>query len=173
MKTAFIFFLLGAIAGAFALYVYQQPAPLSATGATTGTALSAKARTAAEDVGAKTRDTAERMKDSVSEKLVDWHLTSDDIKADLAKTGQVVRAKTATAGDRIADARIVTVVKAKFVLDRDLSALDISIDCRDGAVVLNGVVATPELIGRATALALETDGVHLVTSRLKVKPRAP
>ena len=172
MKILFIF-LLGAIAGGFALYVYQQPEPLSAKAADTGAALSAKARSAAEDVGAKTRDTAGRVKDSVSEKLVEWHLTSDDIKADLAKTGQVVRSKTAEAGDRIGDARIVTVVKAKYVLDRDLSALDINIGCTDGAVVLNGTVATPDLVGRATALALETDGVHLVTSRLKVKTKAP
>lgn len=161
------------MAGAFALYVYQQPRPLTATAADSGAALSAKARSAAEDVGAKTRDTAERVKDSVAEKLVEWHLTGDDIKADLAKTGQVVRTKTAAMGDRISDARIVAVVKAKFVLDRDLSALDVNIDCTDGEVVLNGVVATPELIGRATALALETDGVHRVTSKLKVKTRVP
>lgn len=169
MKTAFIFFLLGAIAGAFGLYVYLQPAPLSATAADTGSALSAKARNAAEDVGAKTRDTAGRVKDSVSEKLVEWHLTGSDIEADLAKTGQVVRSKAAIAGDRIGDARIVTVIKAKYVLDRDLSAPSIGVDCTDGAVVLNGAVATPELVGRATALALETDGVRLVTSRLKVQ----
>ena len=172
MKTLFVF-LLGAIAGAFAYYVYEQPARPSETAADTGAALSAKARSAADDMGTKTRDAAVRVKDSVSEKLVEWHLTSDDIKADLAKTGQVVRSKTAAAGDRISDARIVTVVKAKYVLDRDLSALDIKIDCTDGAVVLNGIVATPELVGRATALALETDGVHLVTSRLKVKTKSP
>ena len=173
MKTAFIFFLLGAMAGAFALYLYQQPEPVAATAAHPGTTLSTKARATAEDVGASTLDTARRVKDSVSDKLAEWHLTSDDIKADLAKTGQVVRTKAAAAGDRIGDARIVTVVKAKFVLDRDLSALDINIDCKDAEVVLNGVVATPDLIGRATALALDTDGVRLVTSRLKVKPRVP
>ena len=163
MKTALIFFLLGAIAGAYALHVYQQPEP----------SLAGKARAAAEDAGTKTHEAALIMKDSLSDKLQDWHLTSDDIKADLEKTGEVVRSKAAAAGDRIGDARIVTVVKAKYVLDRDLSALDLNIDCRDGEVVLNGVVATPGLIGRATALALETDGVRRVTSHVKVKPRTP
>jgi len=162
MKTVFIF-ILGALAGAYLLHVYRQPAP----------SLTAQARTVAETVGAKTHDTAVSVKDSVSDKLQDWHLTADDIKADLDKTGQVVRSKTAAAGDRIGDARIVTVVKAKYVLDRDLSAHDLKIDCRDGEVLLTGVVATPALIGRATALALETDGVRRVTSLVKVKPHAP
>ena len=152
MKTAFIFFLLGAAAGAYLLHLYQEPEPSLKT---------------------KARDTATHVKDSVADKLQDWHLTSDDIKTDLEKTGQVVRSKTAAAGDRIAAARIVAVVQAKFVLDRDLSALDLKIDCRDGEVRLEGTVATRELIGRATALALETDGVQRVTSLVKVKPRVP
>lgn len=173
MKTALIFFLLGAIAGAFALYVYQQPAPAAVAAASTGSSLSSKARAAVDDIGAKTRDTAGRVKDSMADKLQEWHLTPDDIKADLAKTGQVVRSKTAVVGDRIGDARIVAVVKAKFVLDRDLSALDINADCRDGDVSLRGTVATHDLIGKAVVLALDTDGVHNVVSQLTVRPRVP
>jgi uncharacterized membrane protein len=173
VKTALIFFLLGAIAGAFALYVYQQPAPAAVAAANTGSSLSSKARAAVDDIGAKTRDTASRVKDSMADKLQEWHLTPDDIKADLAKTGQVVRSKTAVVGDRISDARIVAVVKAKFVLDRDLSALDINVDCRDGDVSLRGTVATHDLIGKAVVLALDTDGVHNVVSQLTVRPRVP
>ena len=165
MFKALFFFLLGMAAGAYAMFYYQQPSVAP------GTSLTAKTRATSNDLATKTRDSAERMKDSVSDKLVEWHLTSDDIKADLAKTGEVVRTKAAAVGDRIGDARVVAVVKAKYVLDRDLSALDINIDCRDGEVTLHGTVATPELVGRATALALDTDGVHRVTSKLKVKIR--
>lgn len=156
MKTAFIFFLLGAIAGAFALNFYNRRegrrfGPEPAT------------------LGEKAKDGAVQAKDAIAGKLEDWHLTADDIKRDLARTGQVVRSKAAVAGEKIADARIVTVIKSKYVLDRDLSAIDINVDCADGEVTLHGTVASVELIGRATALALDTDGVHNVVSKLTVK----
>jgi osmotically-inducible protein OsmY len=80
----------------------------------------------------------------------------------------VVRSKAAVAGEKITDARILTVIKAKYVLDRDLSAIDINVDCKDGDVVLNGTVASADLIGRAAVLALDTNGVRNVTSRLTV-----
>jgi osmotically-inducible protein OsmY len=173
MKTALISFLLGVIAGAFGLYLYQQPAPAAVTATSAGSSLSSKAHATADNLGARTRATADRMTDSIADKLQDWHLTSDDIKADLAKTGEVVRSKTAGVGDRIGDGRIVAVVKAKFILDRDLSALDINVDCRDGEVSLRGTVATPDFIGKAVVLALDTDGVRNVVSKLTVRLRGP
>ncbi|HWA09828.1 MAG TPA: BON domain-containing protein [Opitutaceae bacterium] len=162
MKTAFIFFLLGAVAGAWALNYYnQREAGERSAGspAASGTTFTAKARDAANQAG-----------EAITEKLVEWHLTADDIKADLARTGAVVRSKAAVAGEKISDARIVTVIKSKYVLDRELSAIDINVDCRDGEVTLRGTVASNALIGRATALALDTDGVHNVTARLAVAP---
>ena len=36
-------------------------------------------------------------------------------------------------------------------------------------VTLTGAVASPELIGRAVQLALDTDGVQKVTSRLSIR----
>jgi hypothetical protein len=159
MRGALIFFLLGAIAGAFALNYYnQREARRSVTGA----------EPPAASLADKTRDAAGDAKDTISTKLQEWHLTSDDIKRDLARTGEVVRSKAAVANEKITDARIVTVIKSKYVLDRDLSAIDINVDCKDGDVVLNGSVASAELIGRAAVLALDTNGVRNVTSRLTV-----
>lgn len=160
MKGALIFFLLGAIAGAFALNYYNQhEARRTVTGAEPPSA----------SLADKTRDAASDAKDTISTKLQEWHLTSDDIKRDLSRTGEVVRSKAAVAGEKITDARIVTVIKSKYVLDRDLSAIDINVDCKDGDVVLNGTVASADLIGRAAVLALDTNGVRNVTSRLTVK----
>jgi osmotically-inducible protein OsmY len=73
------------------------------------------------------------------------------------------------AGEKISDVRILAVIKAKYVLDRDLSARDIAVDVSDGAVTLTGTVPSPEFVGRATALALETDGARSVTARLTVR----
>ena len=165
MKTALIFLLLGGILGAVALNLYnqrenQENATVSQT--------AGKSQPADPSLADRAKDTATDVKDDINEKLTEWHLTPDDIKNDLAKTGQIVRTKAQAVGGKIADARIVTVVKAKYVMDRDLSAIDISVDSQDGEVALGGTVASPDLIGKAIVLALDTDGVRGVTSKISV-----
>lgn len=161
MKTAFIFFLIGAVAGGITLYLYKD-SPSSSAGAAAGTAT--------PSIADKARATAVDARDSIARKLSEWELDTDSIKRDLAKGGSIVRSKAKVAGEKIADARIVTVIKAKYVLERDLSALDINIDCRDGEVTLNGTVGSTDLLGRAVVLALDTDGVHNVISKLTLTP---
>ncbi len=162
---AIILLLIGGIFGAVALHLYTQreaerPAATSQT--------TEKSPPNDPSVADQARDTADSVKNAIGDKLTEWHLTPDDIKNDLAKTGQVVRTKAQAVGEKIADGRIVTVIKAKYVIDRDLSAIDISVDSQDGAVALGGTVASPELIGKAIALALDTDGVRGVTSKIAV-----
>ncbi len=154
-----LIFLIGAIAGAVALYFYEQRQPQPVAH------LRAKAAPRAE----KLRDAASNAQDSIAEKLQAWKLTPADIKADLAKTGRVVRAKSQEIGARIDDARVVAVIKAKFVLDSALSARSIGVECHDGDVTLTGTVESPDLVGRAVALALDTHGVRNVASQLSVQ----
>jgi hypothetical protein len=135
MKSIF-FFLLGAVVGAYGMYVY-----IGREG----------------DAGA-----------SVTERLGEWRLTPGDVRADIEATGQVVRARARAAGETINDLRIVATIKAKFVLDRELSAADIRVRSKDGQVSLEGNVSAPALVGKATALALDTEGVSNVTARLSV-----
>jgi len=172
VKNALIFFLFGALAVVVVTRFYQVRPALPVSDNARALSITEKARGAAEDVTAQTRDAAKRVKDTVSEKLEDWHLTPDEIKADLAKTGEVVRTKAHAAGETIADARIVAVIKAKYVLDRDLSALDIMVNANAGEITLTGAVASPELIGRSIQLALDTDGVRRVTAKLVVQSKA-
>ncbi|QYM78052.1 BON domain-containing protein [Horticoccus luteus] len=165
------FFLIGLVVGGYAVHVYERSE--SAPGRSspgTGASLGDKTRETAGRAASESRDAAANARDTLSEKLHDWHLTGDDIKADLAKTGEIVRSKAAVVGERMTDARIVTVIKAKYMLDRELSAFDINIDCRDGHVSLRGSVASPDLAGKAVALALDTDGVTNVKADLS--PRA-
>ena len=164
MKSILIF-LLGAVAGAFAynLYLTRDSGPRPhAIEATATTSPNTDTRT----LGEKTSDTASQIKDNISAKAVEWHLTPAEIKKDLQDGGKVVREKAAIAGDKISDARIVTVIKSKYVLDRDLSALDINVDCTNGNVSLTGTVASVELIAKALYHALDTDGVVTATSNL-------
>lgn len=115
----------------------------------------------------RTKDAAIGAKDAVAAKLAEWRLTPADIREDLAKTGKVIRPKAQAVGDRISDARIVTVIKGKYAFESDLSAFAINVDCTDGHVNLRGEVASLELVGKAVRLALETDGVTEVDAQLK------
>jgi osmotically-inducible protein OsmY len=71
-------------------------------------------------------------------------------------------------GGKITDERILAVVKAKYILDRDLAPCDIHVSVRGGRVTLAGAVGSAELVGRAIALALDTGGVSGVESRIRV-----
>jgi osmotically-inducible protein OsmY len=153
-------FILGAFVGAYGLRFFEDRTAVPPV--TSNPSISDTARDSAAGVG-----------DAISEKLVQWHLTGDDIRSDLAQTGQVVRAKAEVVGATMSDARIVAVIKAKYVLDHNLSARDIVVEARDGRVSLQGSVPSANLVGRAIALALDTDGVLNVTSRIVVSPPPP
>ena len=124
----------------------------------------------------KVENAAKNTRDATQEKLRDLHLTSDDIKDELARTGQVVRRGASNAGhaiaDATADARTTTAIKAKLVASRDLSALNISVNTTAGVVTLSGYASSIENISKAIQLAMETDGVSKVISTLQVKPKA-
>ncbi len=134
-----------------------------------------KVQDAAKSVGEKMEDTAKSARDAVQDKTKDWHLSSDDIKADLEKTGTVIRQKAQDAGkaiaDATADARVTAAINAKLVASKDLSALDISVNTTSGTVTLSGSVTSAENVSKAMMLAMETDGVNQVISTLQVKPK--
>ena len=115
----------------------------------------------------------QRAADAIEAKLAVWHLTSDDIKEELTRTGKVVRRQMrdfgAAVADASSDAAITAKIKGKFALDRDLSALSISVSTTDGHVTLSGSAPSHRLIGKAVMLALETEGVREVSSTLQVK----
>ncbi|HEU5077737.1 MAG TPA: BON domain-containing protein [Opitutaceae bacterium] len=125
-----------------------------------------------EKLADRARDAASSAKDAIADKLADWHLTGSDIRHDLEKGGEVIRTKARAAGSTIAsaasNAKVVSIIKTKYTLDKDLSARAISVSSDAGKVELTGSVANEELIGRAVALALDTDGVIEVTSHLTV-----
>ncbi len=113
-------------------------------------------------------------KAAVAASLADMKLTPEDIKAELAKGGRIVRSKAAAAaaksGEMFDNARVIAVINAKLVADPQLSALKIKIDADQGNVILNGTAPSAELIGRAINLALETEGVTQVVSLLGISP---
>lgn len=108
-------------------------------------------------------------KEAVAAKAEDWKLSPANIKEELKATGRVVRSQARVVGERMDDARIIAVIKGKYVMDKNLSVLAITVNCRDGRVTLTGSVTAEENIGRAVTLALQTGGVQQVESLLAVK----
>jgi len=155
MKAIF-FLLIGAVLGIIGWRYYQR-----SQNPTLGQRV--------EHLADKTKEAAGDAKDAIAGKAEDWNLTPDSIREELARTGRVVRSKARDMGDRMDDARIVAVIKGKFVVEKDLSAFAINVDCRDGAVNLTGSVTSTEQIGRAVTLALQTAGVQDVVSQLVVR----
>lgn len=168
MRTLFVL-LLGIVLGAIGYYLYQNR-PVHDRFASTPAVRSSQ--DLANDAAAKTRSAAASVSAAISEKMQAWHLTPADIHSDLARSGQVARENVAQLREKASDARIVAVIKAKVVLDRDLSVSSLDVQSSDGSVTLTGTVRSEDLVGRAVALALDTEGVHHVTSKLTIRPKS-
>jgi osmotically-inducible protein OsmY len=110
---------------------------------------------------------------AVHDKLHDLNFSTDDLKEELARTGQVVREKARELGSKAADAtvdaRVTATIKGKLVADSGLSGLNISVSTTDGVVTLSGRVRNHDEVKKAMDLALATDGCNKVISTLQVK----
>jgi osmotically-inducible protein OsmY len=98
--------------------------------------------------------------------------TGDVVDTTKEKAGELkdkVVEQSRTVGERVDDARIITAIKGKYVIDKDLSVLAISVSCTDGKVVLTGTVDSDALVAKAAKLARETSGVVGVSNRLTVR----
>jgi hypothetical protein len=135
-----------------------------------------RGRSNAAAAGNQIQSAAGSARDIIQEKLRVLDLRTNDIRDDLARTGQVVRRRAREAGqviaDATADARTTGAIKAKLLASRELSALSISVNTTGGIVTLSGTVDSTENISKAMLLAMETDGVREVISTLQVKPRS-
>src|SRR5687768_9434939 len=101
----------------------------------------------------KVSEGAGNLKDKVNETFND--LDTEEIESELKRTARVIRKKAEQAGaaikDATADARITTEIKGRYAVEKDLSALRISVNTTDGIVTLAGTASSTEEIKRAMA----------------------
>src|ERR1051325_6320447 len=120
-------------------------------------------RSRVQTTGERIQSAAKSAGQTIEDKVRGLHLSTNEIKDELARAGTIIRKKAQEAGraiaDSTADARTTGAIKAKLVADRDLSALSISVNTTRGIVTLSGTVPSTEAIGKAILLAYETDGV--------------
>ncbi len=155
MKTLFVLFL-GAALGIAAYLYFREP----------------QNKPTMEQAGDKVSEGADKLKKKWNEKVPS--MNTDDIRDELSKSGRVVRKKASEAGAAIADAAadssVTTEVKSKLALDKELSAVKISVNTTKGVVTLSGSVSSHELIKKAMDIALEPQGASEVISTLQVEP---
>lgn len=85
----------------------------------------------------------------------------DAAKATEQKAGQV--------GQVLDDATITAAVKAEYVKDREVDALKIDVDTKNGVVTLNGTAPSETGRVRAETLAMNVKGVAKVNNNVLVK----
>jgi osmotically-inducible protein OsmY len=109
-------------------------------------------------------------------RIAEWHLSANDLQADLDNNREIVRTKDDTAGapTASADTKVIeSMVKGRLEADSDIARLKLDADAdRHGEVKLTGKAESAEQVGRAIALALDTEGVTKVTSKIKIDKTA-
>jgi osmotically-inducible protein OsmY len=111
----------------------------------------------------------------VNTNITTWRLAPTDIQSDLDHQTTIVRTRELPAGaptGSMDDSVIVTMVKNKLQADSDLNSLNLDVQAHNGEVTLKGTAQSATQIGRAIALALDTDGVTKVSSDIKVGAQA-
>lgn len=126
-------------------------------------------RTAGQELDAAVAKTEQKMDQAAAEVKQE----SAEAKAAVERGAETAAAKVDAAAtavaDKTADAMITAAVNAELAKDRDLSALKIDVDTRDGRVMLSGTAPSTSARERASVLASAIKGVASVDNRLEVR----
>ena len=133
------------------------PAPASSTADAMAKNAGDAVRSAANSVAATTRE-------------LEWKLTNNDIKDDVAAGRTIERSKAgAPTGATVDKSDLKTAVEARLRADSQIANMPIDVDAdRDGQINLSGKTNTIDQVGRAIAVALDTDGVSKVSSKISL-----
>ena len=102
-------------------------------------------------------------------------MSANELQADLDRGVTIVRSKDNVVGAPTGssdDDVIETMVKGKLQADSEVSKASIDVDAEKGEVTLKGSADKADIVGRAIALALDTQGVTKVSSDVKVSSGA-
>ncbi len=133
-------------------------------------------RNAADEVRDAANRTGAAMREAgrdVRARFGEWRLSNTDIEGDLNANRPIIRTSTAAGAPtgKIDKGTIEKAIKARF--HADVPDLKIDANCNSkGEVELEGKARSADQIAHAIALALDTDGVTQVTSKIKLDPDA-
>jgi osmotically-inducible protein OsmY len=107
----------------------------------------------------------------ISGRITEWRLGSTEIQSDLDRGVTIVRTKENVVGAPTGstdDDVVKTMVKGKLQADSQAAKASIDVDAKQGEVMLKGTADSAATVGRAIALALDTQGVTKVSADVKV-----
>ena len=70
----------------------------------------------------------------------------------------------------IGDSTITSKIKSKYLLEKGIKSFKVSVETKDGIVVLSGFVESEAIKARAGQIAASVNGVKSVKSAIVVKP---
>jgi hypothetical protein len=122
----------------------------------------------ARDAGNAVRSAANTVASSARE--MEWKLTNNDIKDDVAAGRTIERTKAgAPTGATPDKSNLKSAVETRLRADSQIANIPIDVNAdRDGQINLSGKANTVDQVGHAIALALDTDGVTKVASKIKI-----
>jgi hypothetical protein len=143
-----------------------------------GDRVATASRDVANDVRDASRDAANAMRNAgqdLKARYNEWRLTDNELRADLDANRPIVRTRTAAgaATGRIDDDTIEKAIKGRLHSDSQLADLKFDVNAnKQGEVELEGKARSVDQIAHAMGIALDTDGVTKVTSKIKLDPNA-
>ena len=133
-------------------------------------------RNAADNVRDATRDAAASMREAgrdLSAKMTEWKLSAQEIEADLTANRPIVRTKTGATTGKIDEDTLESAIKGRLHSDSKLADLKFDVNANGkGEVELEGKARTSDQIAHAMAIALSSENVTKVTSKIKLDPDA-
>jgi osmotically-inducible protein OsmY len=102
-------------------------------------------------------------------RMTEWHLNASDIQADLDAKKEIVRTKDAAGAPtgKMDKSTLKAAVEGRLKADSELASFKLDVDPgSNGEINLDGKVNTADQAGKAIALALDTDGVSKVKSKI-------
>lgn len=93
----------------------------------------------------------------------------DKVKSMTKEAANKVNSYAEKAGDYLDDSSITTEIKSKFLAEKNLDSLDISVKTVDGVVILTGVVDNAAQSRIAEMISQSTKSVKMVDNKITVK----
>ena len=144
------------------------------TAVTAALVLGACDKTDDRSAGQKLDGAVQKVEQKADELKARAEVGTEKARVEAREAAQNLKEAGATAAQRaggaVADAVIVTAVKAELARDPRLSALAINVDATAGRVLLRGSAPDADSRLRATTLAAGTQGVSSVDNQLVVQP---
>lgn len=127
------------------------------------------ARDSREEPRDAAREAREETRDAARETRQDTREATASAGAAMDRAAQDTRAMGAAAANRVDDASITAKVNAELARDKELSAIRVDVDTRDGVVTLSGPAPSASAKERAAEVALKVDGVQSVNNQLTIR----